>query len=72
MLPPVTEFDVAQAVGLMVTQPVDAYFPALIQIKWLKLLVEQHNKELYQLHMMAAPAFNDAFVAEGFALATIV
>ena len=27
--PPATEFDVAQAVGLMVTQPVDAYFPAI-------------------------------------------
>ena len=28
-LPGTLEFDVAQAVGLMVTQPVDAYFPAV-------------------------------------------
>ena len=28
--PPSTEFDVAQAVGLMITQPVDAYFPAAV------------------------------------------
>ena len=68
---PSTEFDVAQAVGLMVTQPVDAYFPALGLSQMAQVAGGAAQQGLTPIAMMAAPAFNDAFVQEGFALAPL-
>ena len=65
------EFDVAQAVGLMVTQPVDAYFPALGPNQMAQVAGGAFQQGLTPIAMMAAPSFNDAFVQEGFALAPL-
>jgi len=70
-LPPATEFDVAQAVGLMVTQPVDAYFPALGPTAMAQVAGGAFQQGITPIAMMAAPSFNDAFVREGFALAPL-
>ena len=70
-LPPATEFDVSQAVGLMVTQPVDAYFPALGPTSMAQVAGGAFQQGLTPIAMMAAPSFNDAFVREGFALAPL-
>ena len=70
-LPPATEFDVAQAVGLMVTQPVDAYFPALGPTAMAQVAGGAFQQGLTPFAMMAAPSFNDSFVREGFALAPL-
>ena len=70
-LPPATEFDVAQAVGLMVTQPVDAYFPALGPPAMAQVAGGAFQQGITPIAMMAAPSFNDAFVREGFALAPL-
>ena len=67
-VPPSTEFDVAQAVGLMVTQPVDAYFPAVGPTQMAQVAGGAFQQGLTPIAMMAAPSYNDAFVAEGFAL----
>ena len=67
-LPPTLEFDVAQAVGLMVTQPVDAYFPAVGPTQMAQVAGGAFQQGLTPIAMMAAPSYNDAFVAEGFAL----
>ena len=68
---PSPEFDVAQAVGLMVTQPVDAYFPAVGPGHMAQVAGGAFQQGLTPLAMMAAPSFNDAFVREGFALAPL-
>ena len=68
---PSPEFDVAQAVGLMVTQPVDAYFPAVGPGHMAQVAGGAFQQGLTPLSMMAAPSFNDAFVREGFALAPL-
>ena len=70
-LPPATEFDVAQAVGLMVTQPVDAYFPALGPTAMAQVAGGAFQQGLTPFALMAAPSFNDSFVREGFALAPL-
>jgi len=70
-LPPATEFDVAQAVGLMVTQPVDAYFPALEPPQMAQVAGGAFQQGVQSIAMMAAPSFNDSFVREGFALAPL-
>ena len=70
-LPPATEFDVAQAVGLTVTQPVDAYFPALGPTAMAQVAGGAFQQGLTPFAMMAAPSFNDSFVREGFALAPL-
>ena len=67
-IPPVTEFDVAQAAGLLVTQPVDAYFPALSPGLMAQVMGGAAQAGVTPIAMLAAPSFNDAFVAEGFAL----
>ena len=66
-VPPAPEFDVAQAVGLMVTQPVDAYFPALGPNQMAQVAGGAFQQGLTPIAMMASPSFNDAFVQEGFA-----
>jgi ABC-type branched-subunit amino acid transport system substrate-binding protein len=68
---PSPEFDVAQAVGLMVTKPVDAYFPAVGPTHMAQVAGGAFQQGLTPLSMMAAPSFNDAFVREGFALAPL-
>ena len=70
-VPPAPEFDVAQAVGLMVTQPVDAYFPALGPTQMAQVAGGAFQQGLTPIAMMASPSFNDAFVQEGFALAPL-
>lgn len=70
-LPPGAEFDVAQAVGLMVTQPVDAYFPALGPTAMAQVAGGAYQQGLTPIAMMAAPSFSDTFVREGFALAPL-
>ena len=45
--PPATEFDVAQAVGLLVTQPVDAYFPAVGATQMAQIAGGAANKGLH-------------------------
>ena len=67
-LPPTLEFDVAQAVGLMVTQPVDAYFPAVNPGNMAQVAGGAFQQGLTPIAMMAAPSYNDAFVQEGFPL----
>ena len=67
-LPPTLEFDVAQAVGLMVTQPVDAYFPAVGPGEMAQVAGGAFQQGLTPIAMMAAPSYNDAFVQEGFPL----
>ena len=67
-LPPTLEFDVAQAVGLMVTQPVDAYFPAVGPTQMAQVAGGAYQQGLTPIAMMAAPSYNDAFVKEGFPL----
>jgi len=67
-LPPTLEFDVAQAVGLMVTQPVDAYFPAVSPTQMAQIAGGAYQQGLTPIAMMAAPSYNDAFVQEGFPL----
>ena len=67
-IPPVTEFDVAQAAGLLITQPVDAYFPALSPSLMAQVIGGAAQAGVIPLAMLAAPSYNDAFVAEGFAL----
>ena len=67
-VPPSTEFDVAQAVGLMLTQPVDAYFPAIVPSQMAQVAGGAAQQGVTPIAMLAAPAFNDAFVQEGFAL----
>ena len=67
-LPPTLEFDVAQAVGLMVTQPVDAYFPAINPGNMAQVAGGAFQQGLTPIAMMAAPSYNDAFVQEGFPL----
>jgi ABC-type branched-subunit amino acid transport system substrate-binding protein len=67
-LPPTLEFDVAQAVGLMVTQPVDAYFPAVGPTQMAQVAGGAFQQGLTPIAMLAAPSYNDAFVQEGFAL----
>ena len=68
---PSPEFDVAQAVGLMVTQPVDAYFPAIGPTQMAQVAGGAFQQGLTPIAMMAAPSYNDAFTAEGFALAPL-
>ena len=67
-IPPVTEFDVAQAAGLLVTDPVDAYFPALSPGLMAQVMGGAAQAGVTPVAMLAAPSFNDAFVQEGFAL----
>ena len=66
--PPSTEFDVAQAVGLMVTQPVDAYFPAINAGFMAQVAGGAAQQGITPFAILAGPSFNDAFVQEGFAL----
>ena len=66
--PPSTEFDVAQAVGLMVTQPVDAYFPAISAGLMAQVAGGAAQQGLTPFAILAGPSFNDAFVQEGFPL----
>ena len=68
---PSPEFDVSQAVGLMVTQPVDAYFPAIGPTQMAQVAGGAFQRGLTPIAMMAAPSYNDAFTAEGFALAPL-
>ena len=67
-IPPVTEFDVAQAAGLLITDPVDAYFPALSPSLMAQVMGGAAQAGVTPLAMLAAPSYNDAFVQEGFAL----
>ena len=67
-IPPASEFDVAQAAGLLVTDPVDAYFPALSPSLMAQVMGGAAQAGVTPLAMLAAPSYNDAFVAEGFAL----
>ena len=66
--PPSTEFDVAQAVGLMVTQPVDAYYPAINAGFMAQVAGGAAQQGITPFAILAGPSFNDAFVQEGFAL----
>ena len=66
--PPATEFDVAQAVGLLVTQPVDAYFPAVGATQMAQIAGGAAQQGITPLAILAGPSFNSAFVQEGFAL----
>ena len=66
-IPPVTEFDITQAAGLLVTQPVDAYFPALSPSLMAQVIGGAAQAGVIPLAMLAAPSYNDAFVQEGFA-----
>jgi ABC-type branched-subunit amino acid transport system substrate-binding protein len=66
--PPSTEFDVAQAVGLMVTQPVDAYYPAISAGFMAQIAGGAAQQGITPFAILAGPSFNDAFVQEGFAL----
>ena len=52
----------------MVTQPVDAYFPAVGPTQMAQVAGGAFQQGLTPIAMMAAPSYNDAFVAEGFAL----
>ena len=65
--PPSTEFDVAQAVGLMVTQPVDAYYPAISAGLMAQVAGGAAQQGLTPFAILAGPSYNDAFVQEGFA-----
>ena len=67
-LPPATEFDVAQAVGLLVTQPVDAYFPAVGATQMAQIAGGAAQQGITPLAILAGPSYNSAFVQEGFAL----
>ena len=67
-IPPITEFDVAQAAGLLVTDPVDAYFPALSPTLMAQVMGGAAQAGVTPIAMLAAPSYNDAFVQEGFAL----
>ena len=66
--PPATEFDVAQAVGLMVTQPVDAYYPAINAGFMAQVAGGAAQQGITPFAILAGPSYNDAFVQEGFAL----
>ena len=66
--PPATEFDVAQAVGLLVTQPVDAYFPAVGATQMAQIAGGAAQQGITPLAILAGPSYNSAFVQEGFAL----
>ncbi len=67
-IPPGTEFDVAQAVGLLVTQPVDAYFPAVGPTQMAQIAGGAAQQGITPLAILAGPSYNSAFVQEGFAL----
>ena len=64
-VPPVTEFDVAAAVGLMATQPVDAVYMATDPTRTSQISGGAAQLGVVPLTFMAAPAFNEAFVADG-------
>jgi|TARA_B100001939_G_scaffold325210_1_gene317783 hypothetical protein len=64
-VPPVTEFDVAAAVGLMATQPVDAVYMATDPNRTAQVSGGAAQLGVVPLTFMAAPAFNEAFVADG-------
>ena len=70
-IPPVTEFDITQAAGLLVTQPVDAYFPALSPSLMAQVIGGAAQAGVIPLAMLAAPSYNDAFVQEGFPLKAV-
>jgi hypothetical protein len=55
----------------MVTQPVDAYFPALGPTAMAQVAGGAFQQGITPIAMMAAPSFNDSFVREGFALAPL-
>ena len=67
-LPGTLEFDVVQAVTLLATQPVDAYFPAVSPGVMAQVAGGAAQAGATTLAMMAAPSYNDAFVQEGFPL----
>ena len=58
----------AQAAGLLITDPVDAYFPALSPSLMAQVMGGAAQAGVTPLAMLAAPSYNDAFVQEGFAL----
>jgi hypothetical protein len=70
-VPPVTEFDVAAAVGLMATQPVDAVYMATDPTRTSQISGGAAQLGVVPLTFMAAPAYNEAFVAEGSPIAAL-
>ena len=66
-VPPVAEFDVAAALGLMLTQPVDAVFSGA-PLSAGPQIIGGYFQQTGELPFIfnAAPAYNDAFIGEGF------
>jgi len=68
-VPPIAEFDVAATVGLMLTQPVDALFSAAALSAGPQIMGGYYQQTgSLPFIFNAAPAYNDAFIAEGFPL----
>ena len=67
-LAPPTEFDVTQAVGLLVTKPVDAYFLATGLAVAPQVAGGAAQQGVTPFAMFLGTSYNDAFVAEGSAV----
>jgi len=64
-VPSIAEFDVAAAVGLMATQPVDAVYMSTSPGQTSQISGGAAQLGIVPLTFMAAPAFNEAFIADG-------
>jgi len=64
-VPAIAEFDVAAAVGLMATQPVDAVYMSTSPGQTSQISGGAAQLGIVPLTFMAAPAFNEAFIADG-------
>ena len=62
---PPGQFDVTQAVTLLVTQPVDAYFPATSPGNMAQVAGGAAQKGVIPITMMATPSYSGQFVVEG-------
>ena len=59
------QFDVTQAVGLLVTKPVDAYFPAVDPGSMAQMAGGAAQNGVVPITMMATPSYSGQFVIEG-------
>tara|TARA_B100001057_G_scaffold398751_1_gene409418 strand:- start:21670 stop:23046 length:1377 start_codon:yes stop_codon:yes gene_type:complete len=59
------QFDVTQAVGLLVTQPVDAYFPAVDPGSMAQMAGGAAQNGVVPITIMATPSYSGQFVVEG-------
>jgi hypothetical protein len=70
-VPSIAEFDVAAAVGLMATQAVDAVYMSTSPTQTSQISGGAAQLGIVPLTFMAAPAYNEAFVAEGSPIAAL-